>query len=319
MNRLQHRLLVAPVFFGLFCAGVSVAADAPSPAGPAGTQEWFRGQNPPLAPSGAGRVANLNGQGGADFGPGGGAMPPAPPPMAGAPMGRRAPVSDFPDDQVHDWVVANARYANSRAVFHRAEKELDETVRTAQKTFEQSKDYQDAIATERQAYDAYNAQRQKALQSVMTDPKYLAALELRDQTGEQLARLRASHKGELPREVLLSFASLKLQYASDAHAMETAALEKDDGLKDTRRKMVEAASKVSSLRASFDLSVRSNPQILMARRNLEDARVAVITSEAYLNAATIAGAVATDYSYYRHRWDGVAAPVVGWGGYGYGY
>src|SRR5579871_6718819 len=97
-------------------------------------------------------------------------------------------------------------------------------VRTAQLAFEQSKDYQDAVAAEKQAYEAYTAQRAKALQSVVTDPKYLAALQLRDETGTKLKNLRAMHTGELPKEVTVAMASLKLQYATDAHNMEAAAL-----------------------------------------------------------------------------------------------
>ena len=190
----------------------------------------------------------------------------------------------------------------------------------AQFSFEQSKEYIDAVTAEKQAYDAYNAQRNKALQSVVADPNYRAALRLRDETGDKLAGLRATHKGELPREVLLTMASLKLQYASDAHAIEAAALDKDESLQSARRKMVEATAKVTAMRNSFDVSIRSNPQILLARRNLEDSRVALITAEAYLNGAALAGSIATDYSYYRHRWDGLAGPQLGYGyGYGYGY
>jgi hypothetical protein len=206
-------------------------------------------------------------------------------------------------------------------MFHRAEKELNDAFRQAQFTFEQSKEYIESQAAEKRAYEAYDAERQKALQSALADPKYSAALQLRDEVGNKLSRLRAMNKTELPREVLLALASLKLQYASDAHAIEAAALEKDDALKDARRKMVDASSRATTLRNSFDASVRDNPQILQARRNLEDSRVALITSEAYLNGAAVAGSIATDYSYYRHRWDGLAGPTYGTGAWGapYGY
>ncbi|HEY8750318.1 MAG TPA: hypothetical protein VIM11_20205, partial [Tepidisphaeraceae bacterium] len=233
---------------------------------------------------------------------------------------RGAPMSDFPDDQIHDWVVANARYAHDRAMFHRAEKDLDNSIRQAQFSFEQSREFSDSHAAEKRAYEDYNAERQKALQSVLSDPKYTAALQLRDEVGNKLASLRAMNKSELPREVLLTLASLKLQYASDAHALESAALDKDDALKEARRKMVEASTRVTGMRTAFDVSVRSNPQILQARRNLEDSRVALITAEAYLNGAALAGSIATDYSYYRHRWDGLVGPTYGagaWGPYGY--
>src|SRR5437868_14279436 len=102
MNRLLRRLLAAPVVVGMTCA-VFAYADAPPD-----TQEWFRGQNQPVAPN---HAANLAGQGGADFG--GGANIPPPPAQVQQPQAHAnhmSPVSDFPDDQVHDWVVANARY-----------------------------------------------------------------------------------------------------------------------------------------------------------------------------------------------------------------
>ena len=312
MNRMRLALLAMTATMGGTLAGI-IRADAPQ------SQDWFRNQNQPLTPP-----PPPNQNGGADFGQTGGPPPPpmnqGPGPGRMIPSGPNANVSDFPQDPVHDWVVAHARYAYSRAMFHRAEKELNDSVRSAQLNFEQSKDFGDATAAEKQAYDAYTAERQKALQSVMSDPKYLAAIQLRDDTSHQLAALRARSKGAVAPELVLATASLKLQYSSDAHAMEVAALEKDDALKDARRKMVDAAAKVSALRTSFDASVRNNPQLLQARRNLEDARVALITSEAYMNAASVAGGIATDYSYYRHRWDGLAnGGGYGWNWTPYGY
>jgi hypothetical protein len=308
MKRPFNSLLAAPALL-IFSGTFALAADAPP-----GTQEWFRGQNSTITPP-------PPQSGGTDFGQQGGAVPVPPAnqhaPNPGMQAGNNS--TDFPGDQVHDWVVASARYAYSRAMFHRAEKELDDSVRMEQFTFEQSKEYKDAVDAEKRAYDAYIAERQHALQSVLKDPKYLAALELRDKTGDKISQLRAKH-GDIPRDMLAELASLKLQFASDAHAMESEALDRDSSLKDLRQRMVEANARVSSLRTSFDLSVRTSPRILQARRNLEDARVALITSEAYLNAATIATAVASDYSYYRHRWDGLAAPQYGWAGPGpWGY
>lgn len=298
MARLRSAQLVAPAALGLLLSGTCLAADTRPTNG-----DWYRGQ-PATRPPGQ---ENAPPTGGRDFGP-----PPAMPP--GAYGG-----SDFPDDQVQDWVVASARAARTRAMFHRAENELDAAVRDAQWTFEQSQDYRDAVAAEKRAYQAYTAERQHALESVIKDPQYKADLELRDDMGDRIAKLRASSKpGLMPREILLAMASQKLQYASRAHEMETAALEKNAALQDARQKMVQASARVSELRAKFDGSVRTNPQIQQARRNLEDARVALITAEAYLDAAAAAGQVATDYAYYRHRWDFVPQySGVPWGPYGY--
>lgn len=315
-----HRLVFsAPLFVGLGLTGVAIAAQDVSAQS---NQDWFRGQ--PLQPPDSGPAGTVNtATTGRDFG--GPNMPPpvAPPPaqphgaQGGPAFGGQ---SDFPGDAVHDWVVASARTAHARATLHRAEDDLDHTVRDAQLTFEQSREYTEALAAEKQAYQAYTAERQRALKSVIDDPKYVAALELRDKMGDQIAHLRAESKRAgvaAPRELLLAMASQKMLFATDAHNLEAAALDKDDALKDARQKLVQASARVAALRANFDASVRSNPQILMARRNLEDARVALITSEAYFNAATLAAGVATDSFYYRHRWDGLAAPQFVWGPYGY--
>ena len=300
MDWLHKPLVAAAAVLGLMLSGNCLAADTRPANG-----DWFRNRGA-MRPPGP-DDANAPDRGGRDFG--------QPPPG----MGPGGAGSDFPDDQVHDWVVASARAANARAMFHRAENELDRAYRDIQWTFEHSKEYQDAVAAEKQAYSAYIAERQKALQDVVNDPKYKAAIDYRDEMADRIARLRAtSRPGELPREMLLAMASQKLQYASDAHAMETAALEKDAALQDARQKMVQASAKVAELRASFDDSLRSNAQIAQARRALEDARVALITSEAYYNAATAAGAIAADYAYYRHRWDFVPQYTgVGWGPYRY--
>jgi hypothetical protein len=300
-------LIAAPMVMGIVLGGLCVTARADGPNG-----DWFRGQTvrPDTAPQGPG-AANA----GRDFGQA---------PAANGPMGNGQQAggmqSDFPQDPVHDWVVATARAARSRALLHLAEKQLNDSIRDAQSSFEQSREYRDAVATEKQAYDAYNAQRQKALQSVVHDPKYVAAIELRDQLADKLEHLRAlARPNPLPREDLLAIASQKLQYASDAHNMEREALENNAAVQDARQKMVQASARVSELRASFDNSVRMNPQIAQARSNLDMARVELITAEAYYGAAAEASVLATDYSYYRHRWDGVAAPVIagGWGPYGY--
>lgn len=288
---MRKPLTAAPMVMGMVLAGAAgiSRADAPANAG----RDW--GQ-PPAQVAPPGNMANNVG---AQNGGGQG---------------------DFLEDQVHDWVVASARAARCRALLHLSETQLENAIRDAQWTFENSNEYKDAAAAEKQAYDNYNAERQRALKSVMDDPKYQAALQLVDELSDKIAKYRAMAKpGQIPREDLLALASQKLQYASDAHNMERDALEKDAAVQDARQKMVQASTKANALRNAFDNSVRMNPQIVQARRALDQARVELITAEAYCNAAAAAGQVATDYSFYRHRWDGIVAPIgAGWGPYGYG-
>ncbi|HEY2589138.1 MAG TPA: hypothetical protein VGI81_25570 [Tepidisphaeraceae bacterium] len=301
MLRVLKPLGAAPVVMGMVLAGFTGIARVDAQANPGGHD--FGGQQPPVAPPPQmvqPPVANMGGN-------------------AAGQQGGNAQ-SDFPAaDPLRDWVLASARTARTRAMFHLAEKQLSDSIRDAQWTFEGSREYKDAVAAEKQAYDAFTAERQRALKSVVNDPKYRAAIDLRDEMESRLAKVRAmARPNPVPREDLLAMASAKLQYASTAHNMERDALEKDSAVQDARQKMVQASSRANDLRNAFDLSIRTNAQIVQARHNLDQSRVDLITAEAYYNAATIAGAVATDFSYYRHRWDGLAGPgLVGWGPYGY--
>lgn len=298
MHRMLRPLAAAPVVMGMVLAGLAGATRVDAQTTNVGGRDF--GQQPPAQQMGQPPFGNAGGNAGQ--------------------QGQAGAQSDFPQDSVRDWVVASARAARTRAMFHLAEKQLNDSIRDAQFAFENSREYRDAVAAEKQAYDAYNAERQRALKSVLSDPKYQAAVELRDDMADRLAKVRAMAKpNPVPREDLLAMASQKLQFASDAHNMERDALDKDTAVQDARQKMVQANARVTELRTAFDTSIRTNSQIVQARHNLEMARVELITAEAYYSAATVAGAVATDYSYYRHRWDGLAAPVWGggWGPYGY--
>ena len=276
----------------------SLRGDAPN------GNEWYR-NNGASVPAG---------QPVGDFGPSGG------PGRQTAPPARASASSDFPDDAVHEWVVASARWGYAKAAVRRAERELDNAIRNAQLNFEQSSDYTQALADEKRAHDLYDTERQKALHDVVNDPHYAAALKLRDELGSQISRVRAEFKNDLPGAVTLTLASQKLRYATDARNLEVAALQKADNVRTAQAKLVEASVKVNALRQAFDNSVRNNPQIEQARKNLEDARLALAGSEAYLNAAHDAAQLATDYSYFRHRYDGMAAPVYGgFGPYAFGY
>ena len=102
---------------------------------------------------------------------------------------------------------------------------------------------------------------------------------MRDEIGEKLARQRANK--EVSKDEILAMATLKMEYASEARAMEVSSLNSDGSMKDARDKMVQASRRVSQMEEDFDESVRDNPSIMVARRNLEDARVSVITAQTY--------------------------------------
>ena len=225
--------------------------------------------------------------------------------------------NDYPGSELQNWVVANTLAARARAVFRRADSELATAIRRAQQRFERSRDYQDALAAEQQAYADYNAAREKALASLNDNAKYRAVAKLRDELGTKLTQMRASKSAA--REDVLAMATLKMQYASDVRALEVTALDNSD-VHAAREKMVAASRRLADLRSRADDSIRDSSEVAMARRNLEDARVAVIESDTYAYSSAVASAAALNYSYYLHRMDqGYYAPygpaATGGGGY----
>ena len=214
---------------------------------------------------------------------------------------------NFPHIEVHDAVVANARAATARALFRRAENALNSAVRKAVRTFEGSGELREARKSEKDAYEAYTTARRRALQSVLEDPKYRAIMSLREELSEQIQYKRANRPVDdrTDRQVMddiLAMATLKMNYAADARAMEQTALESNAEAKDAQAKLRQAATRVAELKRDFNDALRNDRDLLAARQNLEDARVARLTASAYLKGAAIAADEALDFAYYLNRY-----------------
>jgi hypothetical protein len=297
---------------GLLPAGV-VSAQQPFPR-PA--TEWYR-DDPATAP--AQPVAPI-------------APAPVPPPaqapavdpQLGAAAGQRLPAADaaarrpylmpmpqnpyagygsssgmYPSYEMNSYVSASARAATARALFRQAESELSNAYRAAQRQFEQSLDYRQALKDERDAWENLNNARIRAISTIADDSKYKRLIALRDDLAQQLEQNR--NRKTLNAEEIMAMASLKMSYSTEIRAMEVTAMGNDSAVGEARKRLVEAGAKVSAMRLGYENAVRENTDILIARRNLEDARVARLTAEAYLRAATTNSAYALDYAYYLYR------------------
>jgi hypothetical protein len=290
---LASSFVVGALWAGLpACLADDAASTAPTNPG---APEWFRQPTPaPGAPAGA-----------ANPGPDPRYIPAPAPLPAGQPNPVFAPQSpyagDYPSRDLSNWVFANAHAATARALFSRAENDLAASFKRAQHNFERSKGYVQATSEEKDAYDGYIAARGKALHELSEDPKYVELLKLRDDLSDKIAIKRAEK--DASKIEILAMAELKMEYASDARSMESIVLSNNTELADARKHMIAASQKTVQMRNDFDESLRDNPQILAARENLEDARVALITSQAYLNGSSIVSSAALDYAYYLHRND----------------
>ncbi len=255
-----------------------------------------------------------------------------------APAEARGSVNgEFPSAEVNDFVIANARAATARMMFRRAESALGAAVRQAKRSFENSEELNHALANEKDAYANYELARLKALKEVVSDPKYQAILSIHEDLGNQIVTRRREMQSFGQRDgvpvasqpdaaELLSMANLRLTVASDARAMERAATNASEDLRRARAELMAAAKKVIELRHDFDNDLREDPDLLAARRVLEDARVSRVTAAAYLQGSRMAAEEATDFAYFLHRYDNNVQfdPYFRYGyrsgsNYGYGY
>jgi hypothetical protein len=101
----------------------------------------------------------------------------------------------------------------------------------------------------------------------------------------------------------VKLANVKLDYAQVVTDMEVAALRNDSKVADARNKLMAAGARVQAQRDGFDASMRSSKELAKLRDQIEDARVASITSEAYRDGAVEAANTALDYAYWKNRYN----------------
>jgi hypothetical protein len=311
MNRQDFALRMARLMAGVVFAGASICAAAPE-AAPAD-------QPPAATPSPETRPAAPSSNWWDNSAPPRSVMRP---PMRdrddnpfrrGDAGGNNAAMTDYPSWEMGDWVTAYTMTARARMLYLRAQSELSATIRRVEARFEKSKEYQDAQSAERQAYAEYIETRKQALRSLADDDKYKAIIGLRDELADKLAHRRAQK--DASKDEIIAMATLKMNYASDARALEVAALSADPTLKSAHDRMVAASQRVSQLRAQIEEALHDAPEVLVARNNLENARIAVVEASAAAYATAVAGSSALNYSYFLHRNDAVYGPGYGYGGY----
>lgn len=300
--------------------------------GQRGQGEWFRddvpatpagggvpgapADAPPAPPPGNGNVPGNGVPGNGIPGNGVPTVPPSRPyrmpaiggGYSGSPYGSASGL--YPSSEMNSYVTAMARAATARALFRLADSELGQAFRAAQRQFDGSPDYKSAVKEEKDAYDALTVARTKALASLSSDTKYQRLLALRQDLASRLDDLRA--RRAISQEEVVVMANLKMSYATEMRVIEAQALSNEGSVRQSQERLVAAGGRLSTMRQTYSESLRVNPEVVSARRNLEDARIAKLTAEAYLYGATVNGSAALDYSYYLYR-----NPRNGYGSGGY--
>ena len=208
---------------------------------------------------------------------------------------------------------ALTRRAVARAEHRRLQSNLDLMILTMRKAFERTRDYVSAVAEEREAFAQLERERNEALRSVREDPSYQAAVSLRQSLTDQIVTARDDRRPY--DDEIMAMAQVKMGYASTASAMESAALSADPDVQQARERLRRASTRLSELRAQHDLEIRNSPDLEIARRNVQDARVAKLAAEVNFIGVLEIAEEALDFAYHTHRFDQYR--YLSYGHYGY--
>lgn len=250
-------------------------------------------------------------------------IPTAASPTQPAPVDNGYRPSYYPETYYNDFPMRDVRAvppvimqtAIAGAVQRRAQSNLDLMVLELKKAFERTRDWAAAVNEEREAWAALEAARKDALRSVFGDPAYQASVSLRNSLAEQIQQRRQDKQPNL--DEILAMSQVKMGYASTATAMEAAALAASPEVQQARERLRRASSKLSELRLAFDLSVRHNPDVQLARRNFSDATIAYVGMASLREALIDAAEFSVRYAYWYNQYN--YYQYLSYGYYGYNY
>ena len=227
------------------------------------------------------------------------------------------PYSDYPAAEVQAIPAARARAAIAKMELLRAQAELNRGTRAAVRGFDKSDDVTKATNEQQQAYQQYQAAREKALQPLRDDKEYQAAQVMKDEIGKKIADKHAEATPDKPVSMseIFPLAWLKLNYSMRMTQRESEALRHDAEVNDARSKLASATNRVTALRARFDQDLRDDPDLVAARRAVFDQKVAMIAAQTYLAGLREARGIAIDYAYFVRRHNPYR--VMGYDPYGF--
>jgi hypothetical protein len=209
--------------------------------------------------------------------------------------------NDYPAAEVQAVPAAAARLAAARAIADNSQSALHRLIDQLKEDFEVSADMASALRAEQDAYDHFVAERNRVLQQVASSKEYQTLRDLSDELNEKLVVL--NDHPETNRDQIVATAKLRLAYARRLSAMEGEALGADSAVQAARSRFMEAAAKLSDLRASFARSLRRDTKVVAARQQMEDARVDRAAAHAVLVGAIEARDIALDYAWMLHWHD----------------
>ena len=208
---------------------------------------------------------------------------------------------DLPAADIRAVPSASAAAVEARWVFNQSMVDLANATRLLEKQIELQPEFSKALREEKESYEALSQIRRNAVGSLLENPAYTGAEQLRLNLSRQIVE---EFEQEKPDQIRIdAMARLKLDYGRENRQLEQALLERDGSHADARNRYIEAASVVRDLRMRQSMVIATDESLSDIRRQIAGARITKLASAAYLRGMVQSRAMAVDYAKFYRAYD----------------
>jgi hypothetical protein len=208
---------------------------------------------------------------------------------------------DLPAEDIRAVPSASAAAVEARWIFNQSMVDLANATRLLTIQIEQEPGFAQALREEKQAYETLAQVRRTALASLLENPSYTGAEQLRMNLSRQIAEEFEQDKPDFVR--IDAMARLKLDYGRENRQLEQSVLERDAEHTQARNRYIEAANVVRDLRSRQAMTIATDEGLSDLRRQIAGARITKLAATAYLRGMVQARNLAIDYAQFYRAYD----------------
>ncbi len=212
-----------------------------------------------------------------------------------------APLGDLPATDIRAVPPAKAAAVQAKWTYFQLQSDLSNATRMLVNKLERDPEYKKALAEETDAWNKMQSAREIALAELQSNDSYVAGNHLRELMNEQLADLHDQEKPDHNR--IVATALVKMSYTSDNRRLETQLLNNSSSYQEARKNYISAARRTSDMRDQVALAVAEDDSLRDLRKQIGQARIAHLSTDAYLKGTIDAANIAIKYARFHRGYD----------------
>ena len=222
----------------------------------------------------------------------------------------------FPLDLAALVAPARAQYIASHWNFLQTRRQIKLRVDEMRHELENSPEYRNLRRQRDEAIRALDQARRDAIAGLQDDPQYQALLELESQLADRIAQTHRSSDRDL--DAVRAMAELAMDYSRQRREMEAGLLQNDTAIAGAQQRVRELGERTRTMEDEFDVSVRTDPDLLLMRQQLPLLKTEYLASGGYYDSVVRTANVATRFAYFNALAEsGYYTPYYPYSGYPY--